>query len=179
MEIKDPSFEYSWQKKVDSGNPPADYVELFVEDGSGSNPEANTYSDLDSFKLFAEYIGIDVSNLSDNKCRILLIKAMDYIEAQKDKFKGYKTDNNQPLEWPRSDVRGVSFSEALLPKNLIPRQLIYGQLNLACEILSPKDSTITLDNQRLHWPSELKDSDDLNLVPANAGSHALLSQLYK
>jgi len=46
---------------------------------------------------------------------VLLIKAMDYLEAQN--FKGQKTDPSQPLQWPRKNavINGVLVDSSTVP----------------------------------------------------------------
>jgi hypothetical protein len=103
---------------------------LIIEDGTGSDPNANSYSDVESLRTYAKLRGVDLSSLGDSDCETLLIKAMDYLESKRDKYKGYKTSSSQPLQWPRSEVW---IDNALLGSNEMPRELEYAQLSLAIE----------------------------------------------
>jgi len=77
-------------------------VTLVVEDGTGSNPNANSYCDLASAVLYmdnrlntAEWDAAD----SDTRSQAL-ITATRTIDADC-KFRGYKKLATQPLYWPR------------------------------------------------------------------------------
>lgn len=127
-------------------------ISIVVEDGTGSNAAANSYASLSDLRMYAASRGVTVP-IVDDDCAILLIRAMDYLEQQRDRYKGVKTsqlqNNNwygfgypyynpnpvstvpaegitdQPLQWPRA---GVDIDNAYLPSNVIPRELVYGQL---------------------------------------------------
>lgn len=75
-------------------------ISLIVEDGSIVTG-ANSYIDLASLQLFAEYRGETLS-LDDEVNKSCIIKAMDYIETLK--FKGVAVSETQPLKFPRSLV---------------------------------------------------------------------------
>tara|TARA_R110002167_G_scaffold75830_1_gene211563 strand:+ start:61 stop:525 length:465 start_codon:yes stop_codon:yes gene_type:complete len=60
---------------------------------------------------------------------VLLIKAMDYLEAQS--FKGTKTDPSQPLQWPRV---GVSIDGAPIDSATVPAQVGNAQAVIALSI---------------------------------------------
>lgn len=76
---------------------------LVVEDGSGSNPAANSYSDLVSIRGYAADRGVILS-VDDDVVTPMAIMAMDYIEAYRARFKGVKAQATQPLQWPRACV---------------------------------------------------------------------------
>jgi len=130
-------------------------IAIIVEDGTGTNQAANSYCAVADLRNYALLRNVTLP-VADDDCAVLLIKAMDYIEAQRDRFKGVKTSqannatllptyligdpryqwNNptmvaaesaqdQPLQWPRT---GVSIDSAILPNNVIPRELQYGQM---------------------------------------------------
>lgn len=108
---------------------------LIIEEGAGDNLLANSYRSVEDLRLYAKLRGIDLGNKTDAECETLLISAMDYLEAQRDRFKGYKTSNSQPLQWPRSEVWDVEQNNSLLPNNEIPRLVEYAQLALAIEAI--------------------------------------------
>ncbi len=75
---------------------------LIIEDGSGSNPEANSYSDVayaDAYFLAALIHADWDAASSDLKIRALITatRVIDTIVE----FKGFKATLNQPLQWPR------------------------------------------------------------------------------
>lgn len=108
---------------------------LVIEDGTGSNPAANSYQNVAELRTYAELRGVDLSKHSNKTLETLLIQAMDYLESQRARFKGVKTLEAQPLEWPRSDVWDVEKPGAVLPVNQVPRLVQYSQLALAIEAL--------------------------------------------
>lgn len=108
---------------------------LIIETGAGDNPLANSYRSVEDLRIYAEIRGIDLGSKTDAECETLLIKAMDYLEAQRDRFKGEKTSASQPLQWPRSEVWDVEQRNSRLPNNEIPRLVEYAQLALAIEAM--------------------------------------------
>lgn len=108
---------------------------LIVETGSGDNPAANSYQSLDDLKLYAKARGVDLGK-TDDELEVLMVKAMDYLEDLRKRFKGRKVSRSQPLEWPRAEVYGVERDGELEPSNEIPRLLCYAQLSLALEALN-------------------------------------------
>jgi hypothetical protein len=109
---------------------------LIIEDGSGVNPAANSYQTAADLRSYAELRGVNLSQYSNVTLEQLLIKAMDFLEAQRDKFKGEKTDYSQPLEWPRFDVWDVEQVGLMLSSTEIPRLIQYAQLALAIEAIN-------------------------------------------
>lgn len=83
---------------------------LVVEDGSGV-AGANSYVSYDDAIAWAALrgysIGADQTTAEQN-----LIQAVDYLEAQRSRYQGYKTNDPdifiypavQPLQWPRTNV---------------------------------------------------------------------------
>lgn len=84
-------------------------IDLIVEDGTGSNPGANTYvpmADADAYwsaRASSAWVGA-----SDDQKASALIQATQYLDARY-QFKGAKLLDSQPLEWPRqSSTSGIS-----------------------------------------------------------------------
>ncbi len=99
---------------------------LIIEDG-GIVSNANSYVSVADLTSFATARGITISGNAE----VLLIQAMDYLESLDGKFKGARTERDQPLSWPRA---GVTIEDWNWSSNEIPRQLVNAQLNLAIEI---------------------------------------------
>lgn len=161
---------------------------LIVEDGAGTDPDANSYSDVDSLRLYADARGEDLSEQSDEDCEVLMIKAMDFIEAKRDRFKGRKTRATQPLQWPRDDVYDVDHPGAKTPNNVIPRELEYAQFSLAIiakdNDLMPNrfpDDKGSLVNEKIAGVIEktYDKNNHASFVPAFAKPESLLQPLYK
>jgi hypothetical protein len=108
---------------------------LIVETGEGV-AGANSYQSLDDLKTYAKARGVDLSKMTDAELEVLMIKAMDYLEDLRKKYKGRKASRSQALEWPRVDVYGVERDGELEPSDEIPRVLCYAQLALAIEAIS-------------------------------------------
>lgn len=98
---------------------------IIVEDGTGTNPAANSYVSEAELTTYASDRGITLTGSTD----VLLVQAMDYIEVQS--FKGTKTSEDQPLEWPRT---GAYLDGYLIPSDSIPQTLKALQMRLAMDI---------------------------------------------
>lgn len=100
---------------------------ITVETGSGENASANSYVSVADFQAYADARGYSYP-ATDAACEQLLIKAMDYLEAQRNRYQGYKAIRTQPLQWPRSWVVIDGYSPDAYT---IPRELISAQCELA------------------------------------------------
>lgn len=100
---------------------------IVVEDGTGTNPLANSYAAVADLVTFA---GLRQATLTTNEPtqEALLLKAMDYLEDLN--FKGFRFKQFQALKWPRYDVIIDGWPLLL---NQIPAQLIYAQCAFAIE----------------------------------------------
>lgn len=160
---------------------------LIVETGAGNNPAANSYATTQDLRDYASARGVDLSSVSDADAEILMIKAMDYLESLGPKFKGMKSTLAQPLQWPRVDVWGVGFFDALLPSNEIPRELIFAQLSLAVEsfagneLMPNDDGKGAIIKERIEGAIEIayQNNSGRQRPPAFAKANALLSSLLK
>jgi len=97
---------------------------ITVEDGTIVTG-ANSYVSEADFSTYATDRGITISGTA----AVLLIQAMDYLEAQP--FKGLKYSEDQPLQWPRY---GVVIDSYELASDAIPQSLIDVQCELAIGI---------------------------------------------
>lgn len=98
---------------------------IVVEDGTGSNANANSYASIETFRAYAKARGETVPS-SAVECEALLLKAMDYMRGLN--FKGARATKAQPLDWPR---RGVYIDNFPYSTNELPRQLEQAQCALA------------------------------------------------
>ena len=158
---------------------------IIIETGSGDDPEANSYASVEKLQTYAKLRGIDISHLSHQNCEALLIQAMDYLEAQRHRYKGRKTKDEQPLQWPRDDVHGLSVMGNVYPNDTIPRELEYGQLALAIEAMDgslferPLEPQVKKEKVEGAIELEYENPGNLDKVPALAHPKALLAPLYK
>ena len=116
-------------------------MSLIVEDGS-QVANANTYvSDLE-YTTYAAARGLTVGIDAATR-EIELIKAMDFIESHRDVFKGIKTNYNQALQYPRSDVYIDGYSTG---SDTIPDALKNAQIEAAASTI---DLLKTGDSQNI------------------------------
>jgi hypothetical protein len=110
---------------------------IIVEHGSGANPAANSYADLESLLFHGIYYRYPVPECKDEQARYLLMAcaAMDSMQ-----WKGQRTSASQPLSWPR---RNIVIRDEFLSKTLIPYGIRHGQVMLAIEMYAA-DHGITL-----------------------------------
>lgn len=75
-----------------------------VEDGTGENPDANSYVSVADFKAYWDSRGFDWTvYVPDAKLERALVQATDYIELiNRNNFKGCRLLDEQPLSWPRA-----------------------------------------------------------------------------
>lgn len=100
---------------------------IIVETGSGDNASANSYVSVADFKAYADARGYSYPG-TDAAVEKLLIKAMDYLEAQRKRYQGVKSRNTQPLQWPRA---GVAIDNYGISSDVIPADLVRAQCELA------------------------------------------------
>ncbi|THD06110.1 DnaT-like ssDNA-binding protein [Rhodanobacter lindaniclasticus] len=107
---------------------------IIVESGEGV-PDANSYTSLADFRAYADLRKLTIP-ADDTEAEALLIRAADTMNAIKwlpgDELE-HKTYPDAYLAWPRTDVwlRG-----RLLPSDAVPREIVYGQMALAAEIMA-------------------------------------------
>ena len=77
-------------------------MSLVIEDGSVVSG-ANTYVSLQNFKDWANLRNLTYGN--DAKVTQSIYRAMDFFERQT--FIGFKANENQPLQWPRTDATEI------------------------------------------------------------------------
>lgn len=99
-------------------------MSIVVEDGTIVTG-ANSYVTTTELSTYATDRGITILGTTS----ILVLQAMDYIEAQN--FKGYKKTAAQPLVWPREYVYIDGY---LFDNDGIPEQLKNGQMAAALAI---------------------------------------------
>jgi len=156
---------------------------LIVEDGSNV-ANANSYVSIADARSYAELRGVTLP-ADDADVEVLLIKAMDYIEAQRDRYQGRKSYDTQALQFPRYDVYVDSL---LVGSTTIPRELRYAQMALAIEAQSsdlmpsrlPSDKgPVTQESVEGAVSVSYANTGRLSSVPAFAKADALLTPLMK
>lgn len=103
-------------------------ITLVVEDGS-IVPNANTYVEVADLEAYAEARGAALP-VDEEAKKVLLIKAMDYLESRRSEYKGSRVSGAQPLAWPRSGVV-LYAGEDELPSTTLPVDLLRAQSALA------------------------------------------------
>lgn len=112
---------------------------LIVEDGSVVS-NANSYISIADFETYAAARDYTIVGTSET----LLIKAMDYLEAQS--YKGIKYTSTQALQWPRVDVVIDSY---LVDTDTIPTELINAQCEVAMAIDAGNDPLLDLPRKTI------------------------------
>lgn len=102
---------------------------LIVEDGT-LVVDANSYIDLATSREYSTARSI-VPRADDGDLEADLIRAMDFIESHRDKFKGWLVSETQALQFPRLGLRIDGF---LFDFQSIPQSLKDLQSQLAVEI---------------------------------------------
>jgi hypothetical protein len=103
---------------------------LELEDGTGK-ANAQSYVDAGTARTYAALRGIELS-AEDSEVEVLLVNAMDYLEAQRARFQGTKLTTTQALQWPREEVYLDGAEEALDPA-VLPQPLKDAQCQLCIE----------------------------------------------
>lgn len=104
-------------------------IQLIVEDGTGK-PDSNTYADLDFVRNYAETLGVTLPE-DDEQVKVMMMQAMQFIEAMEHKMKGSRVLSTQALAFPRT---GIYIRSHLNPYNVIPVELKKGQAQLILDI---------------------------------------------
>ncbi len=100
-------------------------IAIVVEDGT-KVADANSYVSVEEARTFAANRGVVLSN-DDDAVAVLIIKANDYLEAQRCRYQGERTNRDQALQWPRL---GVVVNGEELAGNVIPPELKAAQNHL-------------------------------------------------
>lgn len=144
-----------------------DPVTIVVQDGS-SPSGANSYGDVAGVRLYATQRGVALS-VDDNIIGSQLILAMDLIESYRARFKGQKTDGDQPTQWPRTipvslqsfddftaeTITEVRIDDQNIADDVIPITLIAAQYQLVIEqangikIIASSNPNRTLKEQKI------------------------------
>lgn len=101
---------------------------LVIEDGSGSNPAAESYATTAELADYAARFGLTVPPDVELQ-EVLLRRAAQAMNAMS--WRGRRVSTSQALAWPRT---GVDVDHEVLPSNLIPGPIQYGQMALAAEL---------------------------------------------
>lgn len=111
---------------------------LILEDGTGTNPAANSYASRADIIAYSAARGVTLAD--DASTDILAIAAMDYLESKS--YKGDRILVDQPLSWPRgsvvittttSDVYGSFPTPVFAPSNVVPVDVKKAQAELAMQ----------------------------------------------
>ena len=95
------------------------------------------YTTDDAFIAFALARGVTVTAPN---AAIALTKALDYMETRQ--YKGYKTDNDQVLDWPR---QYVYIDNVLLDSATVPSGIVKAQHVIALSIANGFDPLATIE----------------------------------
>lgn len=102
---------------------------LTIEDGTGK-PDSDSYATAAELVTYAANYGVTVP-VTEAAQEALLRRAA--VQMNGLSWKGERTVPGQALAWPRS---GVCVHGEELASDTIPREILYGQMALAAEILT-------------------------------------------
>jgi hypothetical protein len=108
---------------------------IVIEDGTGTNPAANSYASEAELSAYATARGITLTKTTD----VLLIIAMDTLETRS--YQGHKSASTQPLKWPRT---GVVVNGSGIESNVIPADIKTAQIITALSVDAGNDPTATI-----------------------------------
>lgn len=155
-------------------------IALVVEDGTGL-VDSNTYTSVANVRLYASNRGI-VLSIDDEVVASQLINATDLLETYACRYQGARTNEDQALEWPRTDVYLYGI---LFPDNAIPSQLIAAQSQLVIAqfngfVLQPNVSAQDYVIREKVGPIETEYANPTNvgLMPVFTAAEALLAPLF-
>lgn len=152
---------------------------LIVEDGSGV-AGANSYIDVATARAYTTARGLSLP-VGDGAVEVLLIKAVDFIEAFREDFQGLKTVGTNALQWPRA---GVTLDGYALADNLIPQVLKNAQAQLAVDAntqdLMPSSTGREVVMEKVDVVQvQYAESGNANPQPIFTKAEALLRPLFK
>lgn len=101
---------------------------LVIETGEGLS-NSTSYASVAVLRAYALERGVTLP-AADADCEVLLIKAMDRMEAERDHYQGDRVSRTQALSLPRV---GMCVDGWHIPSNEIPRTAIYAQCAFAIE----------------------------------------------
>ena len=107
---------------------------LIIEDGT-QVAGAQSYKTAVQLRAYAALRGVTLS-ATDSVLEPYLIKAMDYLEAQRSRYQGVKTASDQALQFPRS---GVIVDGWAIESDVIPTLIGDAQMALAMEVADGND----------------------------------------
>ena len=153
---------------------------LIIEDGTGKE-DSNSYQTVEQMRTYALNRGITLSAV-DADIEVLSFQAIDYLEAQRCKYQGYKTSEDQALQFPRECVQIYGYS---LDNNVIPSILQHAQNQLVMQLNDDVDIQPTQEGgfiieEELDDVGLLKYSENIgiNISPEMTSVDALLKPLY-
>lgn len=111
---------------------------LVVEDGTGV-ANANSYETLDGIRAYALARGVTLS-ATDSVVEAQAHKAMDFLEAQRGRYQGDKSDPANSLQFPRT---GLKLDCVEIDDDVIPAILVQAQCRLVMEQHAGVDLTPT------------------------------------
>lgn len=116
---------------------------LVIEDGTGV-VGATSYVTLDEARAYATLRGLTLP-VDDPTLETLLVRATDYLEAQRRRYNGVKEYGPGCLQWPRvnSDGTGIDVDGTILDPTAIPAELKAAQCQLAVELQDVDPSPTT------------------------------------
>ncbi len=156
--------------------------ELIVEDGT-IVPGANTLVSVVDYSAHAKLMGVDiVGDFGD--ANVQLFKAMQFLNQQEPYLKGNLVSRDQTTAYPRKDLVLENWS---WPENVVPRQAIYAQINLALDVNAgidlwnpPEPSNKVIKKERIEGVLDIEYAvKEGSKIAANSSSKQFLALLMR
>ncbi len=122
---------------------------IIVEDGSGILG-ANSYVSLVDARLLLKPLGQDL-NIDDLIAEQEILNAARYIESFRARYQGWKTTNDQPMQWPRWAVviDDITVGSDVIPQDLIDAQVFAAYEYAQGQILQPSSSGQSVQSEEV------------------------------
>jgi hypothetical protein len=126
-------------------------MDLIIENGT-IVASANSYVSVAEATAFAAARGVTLPG--DDATKVLVIKAMDWLESLYLRYQGSLVSETQELQWPRKDVvlHGTAFSTTAIPKAL---------RNAQCQVIMDLFSGIDPQANFTATPAIIKEKVDV------------------
>lgn len=107
---------------------------LTIEDGTGVEG-ATSYVAVSDARAYATARGLTLPS-AEAEVEVLLVRATDYLESQRRRYKGSRAHGAGCLQWPRvnEDGTGIEVDGTVLDPAAIPEELKKAQCQLAVEL---------------------------------------------
>ncbi len=164
---------------------------LVVEDGTGANPLANSYASDDAARTYLTNTGRFAGtwqNTARAQREAFLVLATQYMAARWNiRWKGIRSNEDQPLDWPRFDTfkrSGFVYQSDEMPPEVVDAQIEYalieannpGQLFDSPDY-DPTRRNLTALSEKVDVIEESRSFSDTNISPTTWRKYPIADNL--